>query len=464
VARFKAVKRVANTGIDDRTSMTGPVLAVLAAGTWLLWPATSPAAVGPDAPLSVNAREGNPPGVMHVTRFGAVGDGVTDDTTELQRALTACSQQGLTCSVPKGRRFLVTSPLYFWGNARLVGEDGSGALVFKVRDAPYLFNLGISAPRKLESPFSGVISRVRFETTGGSGGRIIFLWRTRDAEISDNHFDVGTFAYSATSSGNDDSWVQNGFQNCVRRNIRIIRNTIVALATDQGSEGIGLGHFDGAVIEGNEIKGVGDDPVGIHFSNDVRILNNDVSSTDGRIFVSNSSRVEVAHNTIRRAASLQDGRFYPGISLLYVGFESYRSTTFQAPTATDIHDNQLYYPAQSVDAGAAIYLYAPRQATVDGNRIVNDSSRVTATALHLLPAAFDEGWRDPARRDPQNVARVWDVTITNNRSEGAYPLGFNMSGNCVDYQGPVRVRGNVGPAFNFYCDRVVATDNRTVRE
>ncbi|MCP3669433.1 MAG: hypothetical protein GY814_03150 [Gammaproteobacteria bacterium] len=394
--------------------------------------------------------------------FGAKGDGITDDTRSMQQAFTHCSKRGLVCRIPSGKRYLVTSPLFLWGDAQLQGEDGTGAIVFDVSDHPYLLNIGISGKNRLEKPFSGVINKIKFVVTQGKGGRIVYFWRTDGAKVTNNMFDVGDNAYSATSSGNDNNWVKNGFKNCIRRNITIANNKLHAISGKKGSEGIGLGHFDGAIIEGNEIVGVGDDPIGVHFSKNIKINNNVLKSVDGRLFVVNSSNVEITSNYHERIRSLKDGLFYKGISLLYIGFETLGANKYSAPTNISVHNNKLYYPPESIDHGAAIYLYGPRNVTIDSNTVLNDSSLVTASALHLLPARFKSGWEDPAGVDLMGVANVWDVVVSNNNSIGMYPRKMIMTGNCSEYKGRILITENAAPNYLFYCDNVVSNNNRIV--
>lgn len=392
--------------------------------------------------------------------YGAKGDGIIDDTESLQRAFNICSRKGLTCKIPGGKNFLVTSPLFLWGQANIEGDKTKGLITFNVKSNPYLLNIGISARRKLAQPFSGSISGVHFKVVGGNEGRIIFFWRTDGAKILNNIFDVGGYAYSATSSGNDNNWVVNGFQNSIRKNISIMGNKVEATSNDSGSEGIGLGNFDGALISDNSIIGVGDDPIGIHFCKNIKIIKNDMKSVDGRLFVVNSTNVEIAYNNIERMRSLKDDKFYKGISLLYVGFETLTENEFSAPTNIHIHHNYLYYPPGAIDQGAAIYLYGTRGAVVELNNVVNDSAAVTATALHLLPAAFTGLWSDPDHVDYSNIARVRDVDIANNVSKGKYPKEMIMTGNCIDYEGSINVKNNKASGFKFYCGKVDIKNNK----
>ena len=414
-----------------------------------------------DSPPSI-ASDGTPSVEIDPTRFGAKGDGMTDDTVPLQKALTLCSRNGLKCTIPRGKQFLVKAPLFMWGKAILQGEGDTSTIAFDVHDAPYLLNIGISGRNRLEKPFAGKISNVTFKIDGGEGGRILYFWRTDGAQIIDNVFDAGVCAYSATSSGNDQRWVMNGLTNCIRKNVVIKGNIIRANAASEGSEGIGLGDFDGALIQDNQVIGVGDDPIGIHFCKNIRILNNDLKSVRGRIYVSNSKDVEIAYNRAERMPSGQDQRFYGGIALLYIGFETEGANEFWAPTNIQIHDNTLIFPEGSIDGGGAIYLYGLRNVSIEHNRVINNSAGVKAAGLRLLPRDFSGRWRDPDRIDPTNVARVWGVNIIGNTMEGKYPLSMIMTGNCVDYKGEVIVKDNSAADFGFYCETVSLIGNTRI--
>ncbi|MFK5892771.1 MAG: hypothetical protein QM504_06090 [Pseudomonadota bacterium] len=395
--------------------------------------------------------------------YGAIGDGVSDDTAALQRSFKVCSEKGLICILPKNKVFLVLKPLFIWGGANIAGEDATAVIKFNVTSSPYLLNLGISGRNKIEQPFSGKISNIKFKIVGGNGGRIIFLWRTQSASIVNNVFDVGRYAYSATSSGNNNNWLKNGFKNSIRKNITIKHNTILAKVNNIGSEGIGLGHFDGAIISDNSIIGVGDDPIGIHFSTNIKIYNNKMKSVDGRLFVANSRNVDIVGNVHERIASLMNNKFYRGISLLYIGFEHLgKKNNFSAPVNINVQDNVLHYPEGAIDAGAAIYIYGPRNVNIERNNIINDSNLVTASAIHLLPAPFSEKWTDPGNIDEFNIARVWDISISNNISAGTFPQKMIMTGNCVDYVGKVLISDNLAKDYQFYCPKVEKMRNKKI--
>lgn len=60
--------------------------------------------------------------IMSVTDFGAVGDGVTDDTTELQNAINYASANGLTLLVPEGTYITTTVLTLPTTGSNIVGD------------------------------------------------------------------------------------------------------------------------------------------------------------------------------------------------------------------------------------------------------------------------------------------------------------------------------------------------------
>jgi Right handed beta helix region len=422
---------------------------------------STPVLIALCALTSVCAWSGQPKEI-DLGQFGAIGDGKTDDSINVQRALTYCSRWGATCRISANSTYLITRPLFLWGNAKLRGADGSGALAFKV-SAPYLLNVGISSKNGLEAPFQGEISNITFRVIGGLGGRIIYFWRTRNAQIDHNSFYVGDYAYSATSSGNDNGWVVNGFSNCVRESIKITGNKIYASAGEAGSEGIGLANFNGAVISDNQVVGVGDDPIGIHFSTHVVVKNNLLRSVHGRLFVANSSDVVIADNTVERMSSGSDQRFYEGIALIYAGFENQEGNSWEAPRGIQIRRNHLYYPPGALDQGAAINLNGVKATRVEDNQIIDDSPLVIAIGLHVSPVLFSKSWNDPEGIEIGSIASVWDVAIQGNLSEGKFPQSLIMTGNCANYKGRITVQENVAGDFSFYCENTSFAEERNTR-
>jgi hypothetical protein len=408
----------------------------------------------------------------------------TVDCNAVQFSLSTCSVNEYNCVIPTGKVCTVTSPLYMWGKSSLTSSGGGGITFAQSTANPYLFNLGISGPQNpsaltanIAPVFTGKIAGVTFTMAGVQGvGRILYLWRTNGAVIDSNIFNIGAYNYSATSSGNNNSWVYNGAT--ISTNVIISNNTVKATSAGNapnGNEGIAIGPFTTASIVGNTVIGVGDDPIAVHLSHHVKILNNTVKSTHGRIFVSNSDNVEIAYNNHTRIPSLSNGNFYAGISLLYVGFESYsidagNTTPYFAPDTINIHENFLRYPAGAIDNGSAIYLYALRNSTVQKNVIVNDAIPTqgqagSLAAIYLLPAIVTSAgsprwWVDPTGLDSTSTTtgnpRVHAVTIDRNVSTGSLPLAFTGSAtNCSQFVGPVSFTNNIGTPPGVYAYNVV---------
>jgi len=68
--------------------------------------------------------------VINVKDFGAVGDGVADDTAAIQAALNHAQSVGKTCYIPSGR-YLITSKLTISGNnLSIIGDGDSRSIIY----------------------------------------------------------------------------------------------------------------------------------------------------------------------------------------------------------------------------------------------------------------------------------------------------------------------------------------------
>jgi len=397
---------------------------------------------------------------VQMTAYGAVGDGVTDDTAAVQTALTACSDASDRCVVPAGKTFAITDRLFLWGGASLYAVNKEDGLTFN-GNGTNLVNIGISALLTPAAVWTGTISHMTFTVTGqpGDGGRILFFWRTNGGTVTDVVFNPQSYVYGPTSSGNNNTYLANCESNaysdtnpCVRRNLTITYNTVDANSTAIGSEGFGLGWFDTAEIAHNTISTVGDDPIGMHFSRNLTIHDNVMSSVDGRLFLANVKDSRIYNNRATRVASFIDG-WHAGVALLYVGFETTATNSYPAPTNITIVNNKFIYPVGSIDNGAAMYLYGIRSSYIARNRVYNYSATLGNTVgLHLLPRPMTGTWTDPDGIDPTTVGRVHSNVIQNNSfSSGTVALSMQMTGNCADHTGKLGLYNNVSSSSTFYC-------------
>jgi len=397
-----------------------------------------------------------PPEAVNISEFsGAIGDGIVDDTLAVQRTLTYCSENNLPCYLPPHNRYLITRELFFWGGISMIG--GPGSAFYINTSTPYVFNAGIKARQVLGEIWTGSIKDVTFRVIGSGGGRILFFWRSDGASIVHNTFYLGQSEYGPTSSGNNNNYVLNGHINCVRKNITITDNKVFAESDVYGSEGIGLNQWDGAVIARNQVYGVGDDMIGIHFCDNIEICDNTLSGTDGRLYVSNSRNVVIRNNDISRMPSVFSGLWHTGIALLYIGHEFDTTNSNYAPEHIVVENNRLTYPEGSNDMGAAIYVYSPRNVLIKNNTVTKNSALGSIVGLHLLPFTFVNGtWTDPTGLDTQNISKVYEVEIDgNNFAAGSQALRVQMTGaTCTHYVGPVFIRNNRAGSYSFICNPV----------
>jgi hypothetical protein len=434
--------------------------------------------------LTTNAQNGGP------ATGGNCLSSNTTDTTNLQKALTYCSNNNLVCEIPAGVTYCVTKPIFMWGGAWLISSNHGGIKFNDTVADPaggHLFNLGISGKNTdgtsngnhLEAVFSGTISNVDFTVVGSPytqapylTGAVLYFWRTDGAKITNNYFNIGAFHYSGSTSTNNNDWVVGGSVEqgtLIKRNITIKNNTILANAGEDGGEGFGLNDFSQtdqfSLIQGNVITGVGDDAIGLHFCKNVKVLSNILRTTDGRIAVLNSTNIEIGNNKIIRFLSREDQHtelanaagFYAGWSLISASYEGITANgDWPAPEAINIHDNQLYFPKGSQDYSGAIQVTGARNISVTNNIIVNDASTYSnyswdtsgfkyyhyALSIHPIPLV---NWWDPSPTNPDTttscttsdgtpncVARIHGpITIDGNISgvtqgSGATPLSFSM--------------------------------------
>ncbi len=384
-------------------------------------------------------------------QYGAIGNGVSDDSIAVQKALTRCSKENAVCVFTKNKEYFINTPLFVWGRASICGDDSGSSQIKVGKDAgKYVLNFGLKEKHILGHIYSGQIKNISFSAQEGRG-RLLYFWNTSGAIIENNIFDFGNSGYSATSSGNDYYWFNGNSKKLVRENITIRNNSINANSDKYGSEGFGLSLFDNVIIENNHIYGTGDDPIGIHVCQNVKIIGNKLYSVDGRIFVSNSSGVEIKNNFHSRIKT--SDKFERGISLIYAGYETSNNIKYPKPSKITIEDNKLTYPKGAIDNGAAIYVYGADRVEIIHNTIINNSRTVNASGLHILPLDIKK------RKFNNNYGKIGNIKITGNKFIGKYPSIARMTGNCNRYYGSVKIFDNEALGYSFYCKNAVMKNN-----
>ena len=354
-----------------------------------------------------------------VSDFSVTGDGKIDDTSALQAALKFCSENDRQCVLDSDMQVRITAPVYIWGGGSLIGRSGAAIKIditdFKNR---FIVNLGISDKHKPEREFSGQISNINFVTVTGPilkgvkntlpyavGGRIVKIWRIKDALISGNFFEVGKYMYAAVGSGKNKNWLHGSLSE--NNGVTIRNNTISATAPPHGMEGIGLGTFRNATISNNTVYGVGDDPIGIHNCENIEIHSNRLASVDGRILITNSENISVRKNYVARHKSLLDNKVSRGMALVHVGYTKgrYRSKS----SNIDLSNNHFYYPGQGKDRHAMVYVQGTSDITIANNTFENHSAN-SIPSVKIGTRIFKK--RHPeAPKSQENIFLVGNTTI-----------------------------------------------------
>ena len=405
-------------------------------------------------------------GQLNISTFsGAVGDGVTDDTVRVQKALTHCSDMNLACVIPTGKTYLITGRLYLWGGGDLIGTDSTSKMLIQTGSINYIINIGISSStpvgdaNQLKPAWFGRIENVTFVAGDTGTGRMIYFWRTNGGTITRNVFDLplGKAGYGPTSSGNDAAVVTGCPASCTRTNLTMTYNTVTAYGTDVGNEGLALNTFTNTEIAYNTVTGTGDDPIAVHFSDGINVHDNVVSSTDGRLLFNNVKNSRIVNNQVSRMASLANSLWYQGIGGIYLAYETTATNGDFANSNDIISGNTITYPAGCVETnGRALYVYGPRTVEVINNTVVMNCGASGFLGMQLLSFDYVGTWTDPDGLDPVAVGNhtyVRQILVNNNNfSGGSISTGFSLNTmSCAHVPGPVTVTNNRGASFSYAC-------------
>lgn len=361
----------------------------------------------------VNGQKLPTSGAIDVRSFGAVGDGITNDTVAIQNALNAAAALNVPVTVKLAGNHLITDHLYPFGAVSI--EDGKLTLAGTTSHGSYWINCGIkdygatTGNGKISS-WSGNIRNVTFVTTNTTQAvRLINVHNGADWSISHNVFDLtgsGTTAVGPIGCYNNANFCnpsskQRGY---------ISNNTIIAAQDSNGSEGIGIGNCSDIWIVDNYIYGVGDDVLGVHTSDRVVISGNHLSSIDGRIYLSGCRDLHVVNNYVTRIPTPL-GATISGGSMIHCEIET---ASQPAPTRNVIANNIVRHAPTIVSATYGIRFRGGVHCSANNNTVIDTTGfgygitweQQDATAL---------GWTNPDGTEVDLISRVRNLTVYNNR-------------------------------------------------
>jgi len=288
--------------------------------------------------------------VFNVRQFGAVGNGVTDDTTAINNAIAACTSYS-TLYFPAGKYLITSQPSGFTGlNNLTVCGDGFSSEIFS--------NVTGAAGNTLvfDSTCSFVTVRdlaiVGSATVRGSGIHIRLY--ASDSEVRDCYISgCSDFGIHLSNSGS--AWSTNQtVTGC------IVLNTL--------GDGIHVGQSTDVLIEDNDVGNAGDDSIAVvadnttYYPQRVSVLGNRVYNGAVRgIVVLEAFDCLIEGNDVFTTVN-------SGIEV-----NRFNSTTAYN-TRVKVIGNKVQNSNTTLGPIGAINAYFCQDCTVDGNEVYNPST------------------------------------------------------------------------------------------
>jgi hypothetical protein len=192
---------------------------------------------GPPGPQGLNGS-----GIVSVQDYGAAGDGVADDTAEIQAALDATD--GATCFFPDGT-YLVSSPLIIPRNCAVLMASNAEIRATAAMEAVFMTN---AADEHLNNVIHGGYIDCNDLADSGIWVKWFSMFRIEDVEIWDNN-DYGIRLGRTAGTSSYEAFIQD---------VRIRRSLVAAPAGSYGIyfEHAGDSHIVQTIIMG-QVYGVG---------------------------------------------------------------------------------------------------------------------------------------------------------------------------------------------------------------
>jgi len=369
--------------------------------------------------------------VANVRRFGATGDGVTDDTASLQAAIDSADVADCDVEVPPGR--YATDNLFFGSSGSLLGHGKAELYLAATPTESRWINVGYkNVGATTAFPLTGRIDGLTFTMAPG---------QTASELLHIAHYDRGTVSNCTfNTNGNVGSKVLGisfndsyYFSGAVFRDGITVKDNRFNMQLD-ASESIGAGNGKNVFISRNTITESGDD-LGVHTCEGVRIENNTVESTSQpRIYLSDSQDAVITGNRVKYSGLL-------GGMGIYVGQES--TSTPNVVRRVSVTNNEIVFGSGITTTGAAvgIRLEGPKSTTVTGNHLYDETSVVGGVARIAIENQNLVGWVDPDGVDPNDSPQCRDVVVSRNMFHGD-SVGVRVVNS--DIPGPVIVSENMG--------------------
>lgn len=365
----------------------------------------------------INTVSSNSP-IVTPEMFGAIGDGVTDDTSAIQNAINA------GFSIYCRKTYKVTSTLFIDGAKRFYG-DGTFHLYLSEAENFFIV-LGATAMGVAGETFTGEIDGINVVAHGGHRYNYVIggvnacdcvvrncTFNFEDGDCHNKIIFFGDNAAIAADSGNKSNYLVD--------NNRFIFKSTVGNSVNQ-CEPIGFGWRNDIVVSNNLSKYAKDD-FGFHGCKNVIVKNNVLDDNfTARIFFSNCQEIVVDGNIINE---------HPDYTTQGIQLDLESGYTSLPPAGFEIVNNIITYWASNIER----YSYGIR--IVGWQRgIIANNNLISFSAYHgrifLENCEPFDGFDD--------TRLVQDVIIENNRCSA---IAHSVNGSSADAAiEPIIVRNN----------------------
>ena len=391
---------------------------------------------------------------VNVKDFGAVGDGVTDDTAAIQAAIDSITSG--TIFVPKGT-YKITSNIFLGGRKSLQGEDKYlSNFLFDIAAGSgnantYVFVLGTNSYGVAATAWEGHIADMGFKASDNADfQRALFVISCGISEIRNciwdmtNNIATGFAQGGPIESGNNVAWATGG----IHTQLKLV-DCIARLNHGFGaSEGFGLSLFDNAEMVRCRVFGCADDVFAMHECTRARIIDCVGFAITGRILNDACDDFAAVGNTITKISDPHTGTWHTG-SFCESLISSSLTTTPACKKA--IYRDNIFISPPGAKVGYYIRIqHAQESVSIIDNQIVNESTDPTnglAISIEATQPPAGASWTgEVGNPDYSNggFIRPRNVVIRGNKDIGPYQArSLTQAGTVANLLGPFIIEDNI---------------------